>query len=843
MKLLSILTVVGIVFGFAQEDVNAKTKGEEYQVRFKSQYSITNNSKTLIKATGTTVFLNTENNDYSTIMDERISIDNGIYGVSENSLYGNRNISYAIEPILPTEKKSLTYESIVKTNTIDYEFEPNTSQMGYPSEVSKFVQSTNKIEVENPIIQTKAKELKDALSIEQQSDPYNLIQDTFEYVQLNMRYTFDNRARNKGAVFAAQNLVGNCEDYSSLMTALLRANDIPARTVAGFRINPTMLSITDMNLLGTSTYTKHMWVEVYVEGYGWMAFDPTVSSASRGSIPVLAENGSKFSVSAYLPLKTVYMNTFAQLTQLYIKEGIEQPSVEHTFHSTNSPVAFKVDVLAKRVGFSTLDELYAYEKSIGPKRTAIKVTTPIAYSTEPVQMKANYYLSTRKYEEATDVTWSSDNEEVATITTEGLVSFTGKEGKVTFIVKGDLLSTSTTITVSKKMLIPERLAYVKEGQQLSAYLLVNGKVKEDTTVTWASSNPAVATVDQDGKVSYTGKPGSFKITATNGKHTYTISSSVSATLSIYGNTAYTETPVQLSSELIYNSRVKEKPSVTWTSSNADVAKITEDGLLTFTGKVGQAVIQVTDGTYKASKTLSVTATLRVKERLVYSLTPTPLTTELVYNSGLKKTVPVVWSSTNPAVATVDSTGKVTFTGTVGKVNIEATSGTFKASVPVSVTATLMVSGNMAYSPTPSQLSTQLVYNSGVKLNPNVTWSSSNSNVATVDNNGLLTFTGSLGYTDIQVTSGSFKAVKRVSVSGSVIVTGSLSYSTAPVQLDAYFQYSTRHKITPPITWRSTNPSIATVDQTGKVTFTGAKGTVSIEASAMGAKSVKSIRVR
>lgn len=49
---------------------------------------------------------------------------------------------------------------------------------------------------------------------------------------------------------------------------------------------------------------------------------------------------------------------------------------------------------------------------------------------------------------------------------------------------------------------------------------------------------------------------------------------------------------------------------------------------------------------------------------------------------------VTWSSTNTAVATVDSTGKVTVVGTgAGSANIVATSGTVTATVPLTVNAT------------------------------------------------------------------------------------------------------------------------------------------------------------
>lgn len=65
---------------------------------------------------------------------------------------------------------------------------------------------------------------------------------------------------------------GNCEYFAAAMAVMLRSVGIPSRVVAGFQRgewNPYgryfMVRLSD----------AHSWVEVYIEGRGWLAFDPS----------------------------------------------------------------------------------------------------------------------------------------------------------------------------------------------------------------------------------------------------------------------------------------------------------------------------------------------------------------------------------------------------------------------------------------------------------------------------------------------------------------------------------------------------------------------------------------
>lgn len=62
---------------------------------------------------------------------------------------------------------------------------------------------------------------------------------------------------------------GSCSEYSYLFSALLRGTGIPTRMAAGTRLR------------GAVPYTDqmgHRWCEVYLPGYEWVPFDPTMDS-------------------------------------------------------------------------------------------------------------------------------------------------------------------------------------------------------------------------------------------------------------------------------------------------------------------------------------------------------------------------------------------------------------------------------------------------------------------------------------------------------------------------------------------------------------------------------------
>ncbi|CAM4015764.1 Ig-like domain-containing protein [Mesobacillus zeae] len=207
---------------------------------------------------------------------------------------------------------------------------------------------------------------------------------------------------------------------------------------------------------------------------------------------------------------------------------------------------------------------------------------------------------------------------------------------------------------------------------------------------------------------------------------------------------------------------------------------------------------------------------------------------------------VVWTSSNPSIATVDTRGNVKAIK-AGKTSITATAQgdtAIKNSVEVTVTDIVPTSLKL------SRSALNITNNQTVKItatvaptnavNKTIVWKSSNNKVATVDSKGnikgiangsaAITATSQANpkvYKKVNVKV-STKTVKINKTSLSLIAgkTGTLAATVSPAD-------STNKDVT----WKSSNKKIATVDSKGKVTGK-AKGTATITATVQGAKAAK-----
>ncbi len=69
---------------------------------------------------------------------------------------------------------------------------------------------------------------------------------------------------------------GYCTLFATSMVSMLRSLDIPARVASGYYVTPYMIDIDSYGSELTDN-SYHSWVEVYFDGIGWIAFEPTPS--------------------------------------------------------------------------------------------------------------------------------------------------------------------------------------------------------------------------------------------------------------------------------------------------------------------------------------------------------------------------------------------------------------------------------------------------------------------------------------------------------------------------------------------------------------------------------------
>ncbi|MET0389988.1 MAG: DUF3488 and transglutaminase-like domain-containing protein [Polyangiales bacterium] len=108
------------------------------------------------------------------------------------------------------------------------------------------------------------------------SGDFESAQRLVRYLQ-SKRFTYslnlpDTKDRPPLEVFLFEARSGHCEYFASAMAVMLRTIGIPARNVTGFvggRYNPYG------SYYALRQGDAHSWVEAYVEGRGWVTFDPT----------------------------------------------------------------------------------------------------------------------------------------------------------------------------------------------------------------------------------------------------------------------------------------------------------------------------------------------------------------------------------------------------------------------------------------------------------------------------------------------------------------------------------------------------------------------------------------
>ncbi len=187
------------------------------------------------------------------------------------------------------------------------------------------------------------------------------------------------------------------------------------------------------------------------------------------------------------------------------------------------------------------------------------------------------------------------------------------------------------------------------------------------SVSWSSSNSAVASVDANGKVTAL-KAGTATITVKTADGGYTAKCSVTVQVKVAGvslnKTSLTlyEGGTQTLTATVTPSNSSNK-SVSWSSSNTSVVTVDASGKVTAV-KAGTATITVktADGGYTAKCSVTVQVkvagvSLNKASLTLYEGGTQTLTATVTPSNASNKSVS--WSSSNSTVASVDANGKVT----------------------------------------------------------------------------------------------------------------------------------------------------------------------------------------
>jgi uncharacterized protein YjdB len=223
-----------------------------------------------------------------------------------------------------------------------------------------------------------------------------------------------------------------------------------------------------------------------------------------------------------------------------------------------------------------------------------------------------------------------------------------------------------------------------------------------------------------------------------------------------------------------------------------------------------------------------------------------------------------WESSEPEVARVDASGTVTATGT-GTARLVARSDTIIGEILVTVSAP---PSPRRSPPPPVSVATVAVSPETATLTPGqtarfrptvfdargdalagrtVTWTSADPAVASVDPTGLVTAQRE-GMVTISASSGGRVGTATVTVGPEPVTTVTIDPDARTLEVGAAAQLSARilgsagSTLADPVTWRSSDPSVASVSDAGMVRAF-APGTVTVTAAAGGQTGQASISVR
>ena len=418
------------------------------------------------------------------------------------------------------------------------------------------------------------------------------------------------------------------------------------------------------------------------------------------------------------------------------------------------------------------------------------------------------------------------------------------------------------VAVTSVSVSPASLTVVAGGQgsALVATVAVTGSAS--TALNWVSSDPATATVLGNGtSASVVGlKAGTVRITATSvydptksGGTDVTVAPGalVSIALSAATNSVVTQNTLQVQAvgRDAAGSAITNL-TLSWSSSNTQVATVSASGLVTGVSP-GNVTISATSGaiTSNALQLSVVTAqvasiTLSTAATAIVAFAPAPVQAVARDAAGATINGAVLsWISGNPLIATVSSTGVVTGKNP-GTVTITAAAGsvvsnglTFTVTNPPVATITVSAASAtvLAFSTLQVQAVAKDAAGNTLSSVP-LTWTSSNTAVATVSTSGFVTG-ASPGAVNITASSGGVTSnALALTVANPPIVTITVSAPAAQVAVNATLQATAVARdasgnalVGVAFTWASSNPLIAAVSATGLVTGK-LTGTVNITAT-------------
>ena len=465
-----------------------------------------------------------------------------------------------------------------------------------------------------------------------------------------------------------------------------------------------------------------------------------------------------------------------------------------------------------------------------------------------------------------ELVWISSDKTVATVKATGNTCVVTPVGSGTATVRVSTpdgsVSASASVTVKQPyttITLDRQTLSLDEGATATLTATASPQTADDAVV-WASSDPAVVTVDANGGVSAVNS-GTAVITAASRERPTVVRATCTVTVTspVVHVTGVSVSPEKMTMEVgetktivatIWPTNADNK-NMSWRSSDESVATVNASGTIV-ARSIGTTTITVTteDGGHTATCNVTVLerpvgVTSLVLDKSAITLTfgnSAMLIAILLPANATNKNV--IWTSSDETLAKVEG-GRVTAQQKAGTVMITATSEdnpSISATCTVKIVSQLIPVTGLTVTPNVldiymgEQKQLTATVSPSNATDPSVVWSVQQGDVVSVDQNGVVTPL-KVGSTRIIVTTndGGYQRFVQVTVKKkdeNVEVTSiSLNKTSATLQVGETLQLTAT--VSPAdatdkvVKWSSSNPSIVTVTN-GKVTAMGV-GTATITA--------------
>ncbi len=396
-------------------------------------------------------------------------------------------------------------------------------------------------------------------------------------------------------------------------------------------------------------------------------------------------------------------------------------------------------------------------------------TVSLVLGATPVPLTASAFDASGTALPGRVATWSTQNPTVASVNSSGLVSAIGA-GSTTVTASIEGKSSSVTVNVGVAPAAPVASVTVtlanpalSVGQQTQGVAVLKdaqGNVL-NRAITWSSLDTAVAKVSGSGVVTaYAG--GTVAIMA----RSEGVSGSASLTVNTPSPTAVAQILLDVpTQDLVLGQSIQSVVTlkdaqgntlvgrtITYSTENSSIVTVSATGVIKGVG-VGAAKVTASSGGVSVVETFRVTA----PPQTLTSITITPGSASLSIgqttqasatgkdSQGTTVTSSYTWTTTNPAVATVSSTGMVSAMGP-GATTIKAVASGVTGSMSVSVSSTpasvasvsVALPSNISIGGTAQASAVAKDASGNVLGGKTITWTSATSSIASVSSSGLVT---------------------------------------------------------------------------------------------------------